>query len=192
MRTRTLVGAALVAVLVLAGGCSTKKKEPPVPGGRQALPAAAVPAGVTFPAASAASPTAPDFHVSLVDGTAVSGSGLWADRPVLLYFFDTWCRPCAAERAGLDSLASRYRDVAVVLGVVGDEQAATVRHYLIAHPVSYPVAIDASRQVWLRYAAAEPPMAALISKGGRLVRGWPGGTTTAVLQTALDQLVHRT
>lgn len=50
------------------------------------------------------------------------------------------------------------------------------------------MAQDGSGRVWLDYAAAEPPQVVLVSKDGRVLRGWPGGVDDEVLRTQIDEL----
>jgi hypothetical protein len=41
----------------------------------------------------------------------------------------------------------------------------------------------------LQYAVEEPPLVALVSQGGRLVRGWPAGVAGPALRDQIDQMV---
>ena len=50
-----------------------------------------MPAGVEFADPPASALPAPDFEAELVDGTAVRGSELWAERPLLLVFTASFC-----------------------------------------------------------------------------------------------------
>jgi hypothetical protein len=49
----------------------------------------------------------------------------------------------------------------------------------------------APEQVWLNYAAREPPVVVLIARGGKVLRGWPGGVARDVLARRLAELVER-
>ncbi|MCP3803548.1 TlpA family protein disulfide reductase [Allokutzneria sp. A3M-2-11 16] len=174
---------ALLALVLVA--CSS---EPPR-GGKQALPGP-VPAGVSYRDATGAA--APKLTLSLVDGTRVSTEDLWRDRPLVLVFFSSWCGQCGQTQAEFTALAEKHRDAVTFLGVAGRDSEADLRRYLDEHRVNYPVARDDEGQSAGRaFALREPPLVALVAKGGALVRGWPGGTNADALSSELSNLVQR-
>jgi peroxiredoxin len=158
-------------------------------GGRDTLPGA-LPSGVTFaPASSTAA--APPFSLSLLDGTRVDGAALWKQRPVVVFFFASWCSRCATQQDALAPLVDDYRDVVTFVGVGGQDKAPAVKSWLDAHDVTYPVGIDRGLATWRRYAVRQPPAVILIAPGGKLERGWPGGVSRDVLADELARLVER-
>ena len=146
---------ALVAVLAMAG-CS---------------------AGTTHVEPPATAPPAPAFELELVDGSTLDLAEQWQDRPVVLVFFESWCELCARQQPDVTALAEEYRDTVLFVGVGHESSSADTVEYLREHDIDYPVGLDPTGEVWRRYRVDEPPLIALVSKGGRLVRGWPGGTT---------------
>ncbi|MFB9906037.1 TlpA family protein disulfide reductase [Allokutzneria oryzae] len=179
---------ALAALLVLFTlvACSSE----PQRGGRRELPGP-VPAGVSYREARGAA--APRFELSLVDGTVVSTEDLWRERPVVLVFFSSWCGQCGRAQREFTELAARYRDVVAFLGVAGRDSEADLKRYLDEHEVNYPVGKDDEQQsAGRRFALREPPLVAVVAKGGALVKGWPGGTTAATVDAELVKLVART
>ena len=178
----------LLAVLLVAG-CGGQ----PVPsnglgttrGGASYLPGPLA-AGASVAPADSASPNAPDFTLKLLDGTSVTASDLWSDRPLVLDFFATYCTICANAQSDLDQLAGEFQGRVAFLGVTGTQDtAAAIATYLDAHAVPYAVALDGDGQAWLKYAAHEPPLIALVSKGGRLLAGWTGDVDMAMLRQKL-------
>ncbi|WP_053226546.1 TlpA family protein disulfide reductase [Solirubrobacter soli] len=175
-----------LALLVLLAACGGSAAHD---GGRDTLPGA-LPDGVTFaPATSTAA--APPFSLSLLDGTRVDAAALWKQRPVVVFFFASWCSRCATQQKALAPLASKYRDVVTFVGVGGQDKAPAVKSWLDAHDVTYPVGIDGGMDTWRRYAIRTPPAVILIAPGGKLERGWPGGVTEDVLGGELARLVKR-
>ena len=175
----------LVCALLLAGCGGSAAHD----GGRDTLPGA-LPSGVTFaPATSTAS--APPFTLSLLDGTRVDAASLWKQRPVVVFFFASWCSRCATQQEALAPLAEKYRDVVTFVGVGGQDKAPAVKSWLDAHDVTYPVGIDGGLQTWRRYAVRQPPAVILVAPGGKLERGWPGGVSRDVLAGQLERLVRR-
>jgi len=178
----------LVALLlVLVAGCGGDAL--PRDGGRATLPGP-LPSGVRF-AAPASTAEAPPFSLELLDGTPVQASKLWRDRPVVVFFFASWCSRCATQQERLAPLVKRYRDVVTFVGVGGQDKPPAVKSWLDAHDVTYPVAIDGGLDMWRRYAVRQPPAVVLIAPGGKLLRGWTGGVSTDVLDTELERIVER-
>jgi thiol-disulfide isomerase/thioredoxin len=180
---RTLLLA--LAVALLAAGCGFGGDDE-VEGGASDLPGP-VPEGVSFAPAPDNALAAPDFTAELVDGTPVRASDLWRDRPLVLVFTASWCERCAGFHREAVRIADEHPGVAV-LAVVPEDDAEDARDYASELALDRPVA-SASERIWLNYAAREPPVVVLVSRGGKVLRGWPGGVEPGVLDGELDDLV---
>jgi peroxiredoxin len=145
---------ALVALLALVG-CTAEALEP------RAAPASAV--------------TAPDFELRLLDGSTVTASRIWADRPTVLVFLASWCTTCADRERALAKLVGDYQHGVAFLGIAAADDAGALRTYVDEHGVEYEVGLDDDQTVWRKYAVREPPAVVLVAKGGKVVKGWPGG-----------------
>ncbi len=177
MRRACLAGA--IAAILLAG-CAAS--ESPLVG----LPSP-VPDGVSFHEPPDAAPPAPEFELELVNGENVDAASAWAQRPMVLVFFESWCESCRDQQQEINELAEEYQDVVLFLGVAGLSSEDEVIEYVRDNDVAYPVGIDADGDVWLDYAATEPPLVALITKDGKIVRGWPGGIAGDRLREHIEQ-----
>jgi peroxiredoxin len=171
--------AALAAALVLAA-CSAPAATGELPG--------PVPDGVTFRESAEGAPAAPAFELDLLDGGTLNVAEQWSERPVVLVFFESWCTRCREQQAAINDVAEGYRDVVLFVGIAGLSDPEDVATYVTENRITYPVGIDPDGRVWLRYAVAEPPLVALISKDGRLLRGWPEGVSGADLGEQIAQL----
>jgi peroxiredoxin len=181
------VGAVLVSALAV-GGCGG---DAPSPRGGSAFLPGPLPAGVEVAAEQTDAVRAPTFRLTLLDGSPVDPAEYWRDRPVVLVFFSSWCTLCARQQADLNRLLDRYGDGVVVLGVAGVDNEATVQVYLQEHDVPYAVGIDdPDGRIWNAFAVREPPVVAVVGRGGRLIRGWPGGVDADTLHGVLDGLVR--
>ena len=145
---------ALVACLLLAG-CAAEALEP------RAAPSSAV--------------TAPDFELRLLDGSTIEASRVWAERPVVLVFLTSWCTPCEQRESEIAKLARDYEGDVAFLGIAAADDAESLRAYADRHRVGYDLGLDAGQAVWRKYAVREPPAIVLVAKGGKVVKGWPGG-----------------
>ncbi|MFG3298110.1 TlpA family protein disulfide reductase [Micromonospora chersina] len=188
VRLAALVLAAALTATACSGGDDAPARPEPVAGGAAALPGPA-PAGLALRPAPPGGPGAPAVTGVLTDGTPVALADLWADRPVVLVFFTSWCALCADRQAALGELARRHRDEVVFVGVATGDKPEDVQRYLREHRVGYPVVLDADGGIWRSYAVREPPAVVVVAKGGALLRGWPGGVDAATLDAELRRLV---
>lgn len=173
--------AAVFAVVLALGACSS-----PAPVGGT-LPGP-VPTGVSFPDPPESAPEAPEFDLELLDGRVVDATEHWDDRPVVLVFFEPWCTLCREQQSGINELADEYRDIVLFLGIAGQAEPDEIEDYVAETGITYPVGTDPDGTRWLKYAVAEPPLVALISKDGRLLRGWPGGVAGDDLRGHIEEL----
>ena len=171
----------LAGILVLAG-CGGDG-EPA--GGAADLPGP-VPTGVEFTPAPASALPAPDFTAELVDGTPVAGRELWRERPLLLVFTASYCDRCREIHRAAAEAVDGHDGAVALLGVAGTDDGDAA-DYAEELDLGHPLAV-ASERVWLSYAAREPGLVVLVGKGGKVLRGWPGGATAVELEPALDGL----
>ena len=183
---------ALIATRVLAGilvvaavACGTTSR-----GGADSLPGT-VPPDANFPEPPSASPPAPQFSLTLIDGTRVTGSRLWEERPLVLVFFASWCGACARQQADLTEITERYGDAVAFLGVAGEDTPEDLHEYLDEHKVPYAAGIDGDLGIWRAYGVREPPHVVVISKGGRVNRGWQGEGMADLITETLAGLIER-
>lgn len=179
--------ALLLTVLLAAAGCAGGDSGGEAHGGASDLPGP-LPKDVAFREAPDDAPPAPDFSADLVDGTPVTASDLWDDRPLVLVFTASWCERCADVHRAAAELVGEHEGVAL-LGVVPGDDAKGAREYAEELELGYPVAV-ADERVWLNYAVREPPAVVLVSPEGKVLRGWPGGVERTVLAGQLDELVR--
>jgi len=185
---RAIIGVVLVAV----SACSVSEAaQPSIQTATTAVPAA----GSSTAAAAATEATdviaAPEFTGQTITGATVRGTDLWQSGPVVMIFFASWCGVCAENQAEWNDLAAQYAGRATVVGVVPDERADELSQYLAAHPVSYQVISDPDKAIWRSFGVTEPPLVALVGRGGAPLQGWPGGDASADLIASLNDAVQR-
>jgi peroxiredoxin len=178
--------APLLAAAILFPGCSLGGDDE-VRGGADDLPGP-VPAGVSFVAPPEDGVPAPDFTARLVDGTSVTASELWEERPLVLVFTASWCERCAALHRDVARVVDGRHGAIALLGVVYDDDPEAeeyARDVGVAHPLA-----SASERIWLNWAAREPPVVVLVSHGGTVLRGWPGDVDLDALGEQLDAQIE--
>jgi thiol-disulfide isomerase/thioredoxin len=183
-------GAIAVVTALLIAGCTGDDDEgtPDVnlPGGASDLPGPP-PSDVEFRRAPRSSISAPDFSANLLDGAPVTASDLWDERAVVLVFTASWCDRCAGVHREVSEVVDDYEGAIALLAVVPQDDLQGARDYAQELRLGDPVAVG-DDDVWLNYAADEPPLVALVAPGGRVLRGWPGGVEGEDLAEHLDKL----
>jgi thiol-disulfide isomerase/thioredoxin len=147
-----------------------------------------VPENVVYADAPVGASPAPSFSAELLDGTPITASGLWTERPLVLVFTASWCERCAELHREAAAAVDEHGDAIGLLGMVAEDDAAAALDYAEELDLGHPVAV-APERVWLNYAAREPPVVVLVSRGGKVLRGWPGGVARDVLARQLGSLV---
>ena len=108
---------------------------------------------------------APDFTAELVDGTEVTASDLWRDRPVVLVFTASWCERCRGVHRDVAAAVVADAPGAALLGVVGEDDLEGAAEYADELDLGRPGRCGAASRTWLDYAAREPPWSS--SSAGR-------------------------
>jgi len=163
----------LLAWLALRSGSVRELPPPP------AVPAAAVQALLQA--------TLPDS-----EGGAQSLSQ-WRGRILVVNYWATWCPPCRDEMPGFSKLHSRYAARGVQFVGIAIDEAAKVRDFARATPVSYPLLVaDQPFAETARALGNEPlamPYTVVIDREGKLRAAVLGRVHEDALVGLLEGLV---
>jgi thiol-disulfide isomerase/thioredoxin len=98
-------------------------------------------------------------------------------KPLLLYFWATWCKPCRKTQPLVADIHKKYKDRIKVLGinVGGVDSLEAIKEYKSSHRISYPMLVDRDNTVARAYKInAIPTIIVSNSTGVTLYRGnWP-------------------
>ncbi len=111
---------------------------------------------------------AADFTLTDLDGHTWTRSAL-TGKVVLVNFWATWCPPCRKEMPDLDALYREFKDKGLVILALSNEPDATVRAYIEAHPVTYPILLDAGSRVSEALKIDSIPKTFLYDRAGQMV-----------------------
>jgi len=115
---------------------------------------------------------APDFELKDLDGKTFSLSEFKAQKPVLLYFWATWCPHCVASRPRIAKLREEMpRSELEILGInVGaGDSLERLKRFQKGHPVSWPMLYDEDEKVTQTYQVQGIPLYILVNKEGVMV-----------------------
>lgn len=119
----------------------------------------------------AKSSSAPDFELQDLDGATVTLSKFKGQKPVLLYFWATWCQYCIQVRPAVIELRntiSRSDLEILAINVGGGDSLARVKRFQEAHPSPLIVLYDGENKVTKSYAVQGIPLFVLIDKSGAM------------------------
>ncbi|MDR3566827.1 MAG: TlpA disulfide reductase family protein [Syntrophobacteraceae bacterium] len=118
--------------------------------------------------ARAAGP-APGFTLQSIDGSTVSLSQFKGQKPVLLYFFATWCHFCQAMGPKVSALrkSTPESQLAIVAIDVGSgDSLEKVKRYEKDSGATYTVLYDQGSKVTRSYGVEGIPNIVLVDKNG--------------------------
>ena len=67
----------------------------------------------------------------------------YADRPVIINFFASWCGPCQRETPLLASFYRAHQGRVVIIGIDSSDEPGAALRFVASRHVTYPVAVDA-------------------------------------------------
>lgn len=116
----------------------------------------------------------PALRLPNLDGQPMLLPDAYLGRPVLINAWASWCGPCIVEMPELQRFAQAQGTTGVqVLGIALDE-AENVRAFLRAHPVDYPILLDATGRIDTARKLGNPsgvlPYSALLDRQGKLCK----------------------
>jgi peroxiredoxin len=113
---------------------------------------------------------APDIAVTTVDGKTVRLADL-RGSVVLLSYFATGSPPCGLELAELQKIWDRFhaRDEFRLLAIGREESIESVQKFGGEQGFTFPLAADATRAAFDRFATEGVPRVYLISRAGKIV-----------------------
>ena len=187
MRTRALVsgGRSLLLVLaLLARGCGGEED---VPGGAADLPGP-VPEGVAFRDPPAGALAAPPFSLSCSTARRSAGRAV-VEAPARARLHGQLVLALRGLHRQAAAAVDAHGDAVALLGLVPEDDAGPAVDYAKELDLGYPVAVGAGTRL-ARLRGTRAAGVVLVSRGGKVLRGWPGGVARAVLARRLGELVR--
>lgn len=129
---------------------------------------------------------APKLSGSTLTNTKLALSDL-RGKVVVVNFWGSWCAPCRAESAALESTLKATADKGVAfVGVDERDTKPNALSFVTGHGVTYPSIFDEDGQLAAEWpAAAGPPYTFIIDRQGRIAARFLGGVTPDELQAAV-------
>jgi thiol-disulfide isomerase/thioredoxin len=165
-----LIGAAVVAVVVLGGVAGIVHYRSSVPNGVQPFSGPLSGAVAHFSLSNPRLP-APAADFRDVDGKEVSLAG-FRGRVVLLNFWATWCIPCLKEMPALDRLQGAVggSDFTVATVSIDRGGAADAKSWFDRNGIrDLPLYLDPDSKAAFAFRASDLPTSVIVDRAGRVV-----------------------
>ena len=110
---------------------------------------------------------APDFELTLTDGTTVRLSD-FKGKPVWINFWASWCPPCRAENPDIQDVYNAHKDAdgLVLLAPAIGEGRDSVASYMERADIHYPAGADSDTQIAANYRVLGIPTHIFVDRDG--------------------------
>lgn len=113
----------------------------------------------------------------------------YADQPVFLYFWASWCAPCREEAPVIEALWPEYRErgyqfLGVNIWDIPQDATAFIQEF----GLTFPMARDAERSVYVEYGVQALPVAFFVEPGLRIRSRYDGSLDESALRGLLEEI----
>jgi len=113
-----------------------------------------------------------DFELPNLNGSMVRLSKFKGERPVLVYFWATWCPYCSSIRPAVTKLREKVGPSEMeilAINVGGSDSIERIKRYQEGHPVSWAILYDGEGKIARAYGVQGIPLFVLVNKEGDVV-----------------------
>lgn len=129
------------------------------------------------------------FELRTLDGGAFALAD-YAGRPLFLYFWASWCAPCAREAPLIQRLWPEYEAAGYLfVGVNMFDGERDARAFAAQYALTFPLVTDVAGTVYLDYGVYGLPESFFLRPGLVLQEKFIGELTETELRSMLDALV---
>lgn len=131
--------------------------------------------------------SAPAFTLARFTGESFALSD-YADRPVFIYYWASWCIPCEKEAPLIERLWPEYRDRGwIFVGVNIWDAETDARRFIERHQLTFPLVRDTEGKVYLEYGVSALPTAFFVRPGQQMYARYDGLLEERNLRELLDE-----
>lgn len=119
---------------------------------------------------------APDFTYVTVDGLEITLSDYIGEKPVVLDFWATWCRPCLEELPVLQAFYEEYGDQVEIIAISSEDSRVKdgIANIINQYALTFPVMHDPSGGIGNLYPTRAIPYLVFIDIDGKVTKTHTG------------------
>ena len=106
-----------------------------------------------------------DYNDAIVmknmEGTTIDIAALSQQKPVILYFWGSWCNSCKLLTPSVEWLSHSYPTIGIAMMSGNDEE---MRRYLDEHPFHYWIVNDKNNEISQKWQVSSPPSILIVYK----------------------------
>lgn len=149
-------------------------------------------AGILLSACGGGSGPPIDFSAApLSGGKDIQLAIDYKDKPVVVYFWATWCGPCKMFAPALNQMAGQYQPKGIAFLAISSESRKLIQESEKKEPHKMTVLLDTISSASEAIGATALPTIVILNKDHKVVWGSQGigPTTASEMKAALDGLV---
>ncbi len=113
---------------------------------------------------------APNFNLRSTKGLYVSLDEFKRKKPVIVFFWTTWCTYCARELREISGEYDKIKESnAALLAINSGESEQKVKRYINRHSISIQVLLDSTGEVSQEYRVIGVPTYVFIDSSGMII-----------------------
>lgn len=132
---------------------------------------------------------APDFELEALNGD-VYQLAAYQDKPIVLYFFTTWCSSCKTQTPEMIQFQEEFEDVHVLTIVRSESKRAVEKYIEKTGHTENQYLFDFNSEVSDRYGVVGQPETIIINEAGNVVDHTVGPLTRDSLVEKMENLVY--
>jgi len=129
--------------------------------------------------------TAPAFALKEVGSDRTIDLAALRGKPTVINFWATWCMPCYQEHPVLVDNARLFGSQVQFVGVVFNDDEASISKFLRERGSAYPTLLDAQGKTAIAYGVGGVPESFFLNRDGVIVAKFSGPMTADILQANL-------
>jgi cytochrome c biogenesis protein CcmG/thiol:disulfide interchange protein DsbE len=133
---------------------------------------------------------APGFALKEVGSDRTIDLAALHGKPSVINFWATWCMPCYQEHPVLVDNARLFGSQVQFVGVVFNDDEASISKFLRERGSAYPTLLDAQGKTAIAYGVGGVPESFFLNRDGVIVAKFSGPMTTDILQANLAKAMR--
>lgn len=127
------------------------------------------------------------LELPALEGGGTVDYGTYADKPLVINFFASWCPNCVGEMPGFEQVHQELQGKVGFLGISQSDAAGASIELARQTGITYPTAIDNHGVFFNAAGGTGMPTTIFVRPGGEIADVWVGALDAASLERLIEQ-----